>query len=221
MSGEELTGWENRIGTGCSKLGKSCTAWLTAGEYAGRERAGAVLGRITGGAAAGWFVGGMVYVAGPWGWSGTGAALCLSVWVAGRPGAGEEDAPEGIDAAAFLELVHDVAQGANVHLSAIRAQLAEEFPGTDWHGPATRTLCDAAGIPVRDGVRVPGAQPPVTTGIHRADLPPLPRPLSEGAVDDVAAGHSDNNNTNTTTEEYAEGVTIVKVGGPIRQEIRR
>lgn len=219
MTTNELTGWENRIGAGCGSLGTACRAWFTAGEYAGRERAGAVLGRIAGGAAATWFVGGLVYVAGPWGWSGTGALLCLSVWVAGRPGTAGEEPPEEIDAAAFLELVHDVAQGANVHLSAIRAQLTEEFPGTDWHGPAARALCDAAGIRVRDGVRVPGARPPVTTGIHRADLPPLPRPLSEGAVGDVAAGHGDNNNANTTSEEYSEGVTIVKHGPSVRQHI--
>ncbi|MFC4034559.1 hypothetical protein ACFO3J_24225 [Streptomyces polygonati] len=212
MSDDELTAWETRIGAGCSKLGRSCTAWLAAGEYEGRKRAGAVLGRAAGGAVTTWFVGGIAYAVGPWGWAVEGALLAVSVWGAGRPGADDEEEPleeEGIDVDTFLELVHDVAQGGNVHLSAIRAQLAEEFPGTDWHGPATTALCEAAGIPLRKGVRVAGANPPVTTGIHWADLPPLPQLLSEGAVDDVAAGHGDNNNTNTPTGQQSEAVTIV------------
>lgn len=210
MSDDELTPWENRIGTGCAVIGRSCTAWLGAVEYEGRQRTGAIVGRAAGGVATGWFVGGITYAIGPWAWATAGALLAVSVWAAGRPGGTDEEEPadEKLSPAAFLELVHDVAQGGNVHLSAIREQLAEETE-TEWSGPATRALCDAAGIRVRDGVRVPGARPPVTTGIHRDDLPPLPQPLSQRAVDDVAAGHRDNTNTNGAGEQYVEGVTIV------------
>lgn len=209
MSDDELTPWENRIGTGCAVIGRSCTAWLGAVEYEGRQRTGAVIGRAAGGVATGWFVGGIAYAIGPWAWATAGALLAASVWAAGRPGGGDEEEPAGeeLSGAAFLELVHDVAQGGNVHLSAIREQLAEETE-TEWSGPATRALCDAAGIRVRDGVRVPGARPPVTTGIHRDDLPPLPQPLSQRAVDDVAAGHRDNTNTNTGVRYVGEGGII-------------
>lgn len=203
----ELSATENRIINGCDRLINGCRAWFTAGEYEHTgDRVKAVLGRTAGGGTAVFFTGGILYALGPWGWATGGLLLALGVWLSGRPGEDSEE-DEEITPAAFLELVHDVARGGNVHLSAIREQLAEEHPGTDWHGPATRALCDAAGIRVRDGVRVPGAQPAVTTGIHKADLPPLPQPLSEGAVDDVDAGQYDNNNTNTGPQ--AEGLVLV------------
>jgi hypothetical protein len=134
---------------------------------------------------------------------------------------GDEDGGEGFDPAVFLELVHDVAGGENVHLVAVREQLAEET-GREWSGPQARALCAAAGIPVRDGVRVPGASPAVTTGIHRDDLPPLPRPSSGSPVDDVAAGEDANNNTNdTTVTEVGQAAVIVTHGPSIRQAVRR
>lgn len=132
----------------------------------------------------------------------------------------EEDGEE-FDPAVFLELVHDLAGGGNVHLVAVREQLAEET-GREWSGPQARALCAAAGIPVRDGVRVPGARPAVTTGIHRDDLPPLPRPSSGSPVDDVAAGGDANNNTNTRTEVGVDGAAWITRSGPsIRQGVRR
>jgi hypothetical protein len=108
-----------------------------------------------------------------------------------------------LDAETFAEIVHAAARGANVHLTAIRARLIEET-GHDWDVLA---LCRTHGIPTKP-VRVPGADPAVTTGIHRHNLPPLPRPLpAPGGV--VAAGQPDNNNTGTPAQPYPDGVTWV------------
>jgi len=146
---------------------------------------------------------------------------------AAAPPEPEEDSEDGdeeetLDPEVFLELLHDLSRGGNVHLSAVRAQLAEEVPGVDWHGPAVAALCEAAGVRVRRGVRVPGATPAVTTGIHHADLPPLPHPTSGTPVGVVVAGQRDNNNTNTLiTERIGEGGLIIKNGPSTRQGVRR
>jgi hypothetical protein len=121
--------------------------------------------------------------------------------------------------AEFLELLHDLSAGRNLHLSAVREQLVEET-GRDWTAQDVTALCRAASVPTRPGVRVPGADPAVTTGIHRADLPPLPRPSSDTPVGVVGAGQGDNNNTNTTVEEIGQAGLLIKQGPPIRQEIR-
>jgi hypothetical protein len=135
----------------------------------------------------------------------------------------DEPEPDGlIDADAFTELVRDVADGRNVHLATIRAQLALET-GREWSAAAVTALCDTAGIPVRKGVRVPGAQPAVTTGIHHTDLPAPHSPASaHPPVGVVPAGQHSNNNTNTpTVEKVGEGAAIIKRGPSIRQEARR
>lgn len=126
-----------------------------------------------------------------------------------------------IDLDVFLELLHDVADGGNVHLNAIRERLAEELPEYEWTGPIVTALCAEVGATVRKGVRVPGAQPPVTTGVHRTDLPPLPSPAGPPPVDVVSAGDDSNNNTNTTTEHIGQGGLIVKHGPSIRKGVRR
>lgn len=131
----------------------------------------------------------------------------------------EDDEPP-IDSDAFRELLRDVAGGENVHLSTIRARLAKEVPGVDWHGPATTALCEAAGVRVRKGVRVAGADPAVTTGIHRDDLPPLSSPAGASPVGVVLAGQHSNNNTNTRTEHVGQGGLIVTHGPSIRQHIK-
>jgi hypothetical protein len=133
-----------------------------------------------------------------------------------------DDEEEPIDSAAFVELVHDVARGGNVHLSTIRARLAEELPSYDWTAGDVTALCEAAGIRTRKGVRVPGATPAVTTGIHHTDLPPLLSPASGPTpVDVVSAGQRSNNNTNITTEDIGEGGWINRLGPSIHQEARR
>jgi hypothetical protein len=138
----------------------------------------------------------------------------------------DDDAAEDVDqlrhADAFTELVRDLADGGNVHLISIRRQLALELPGTDWSGPAVTALCDAAGIRVRPGVRVPGAQPAVTTGIHRDDIPPPPPTRSATPVGVVAAGQHPNTNNNTLSiEEIGEGGRLIKHGPARHQEVRR
>jgi hypothetical protein len=133
----------------------------------------------------------------------------------------EDDGPP-LDDAAFVELVHDVARGGNVHLNAIRLRLAEELPAYEWTAPDVTALCETAGIPTRKGVRVPGAQPPVTTGIHHTDLPPLPSPTSDQTpVGVVGAGQHSNNNTNATVESIGEGAAMIVKGPSIRQGVRR
>jgi hypothetical protein len=148
-----------------------------------------------------------------------GVVLALSVWVAGAPAVEQEGTADGMAPVEFLELLHDLSAGRNLHLSAVREQLVEET-GRDWTAQDVTALCRAASVPTRPGVRVPGADPAVTTGIHRDDLPPLPRPSSDTPVGVVGAGQGDNNNTNTTVEEIGQAGLLIKQGPPIRQEIR-
>lgn len=133
-----------------------------------------------------------------------------------EPGPDDADDEEQLlDADLLADTIHAVARGGNVHLTAIRAQLREET-GRVWDVLAA---CRAHGIRTRP-VRVPGADPAVTTGIHRTDLPPLPRAEST-PVGVVSAGHPDNNNTNNTTvEPIGEGGRLIKHGPARRQEAR-
>lgn len=218
MSADQMNATENRITHGCDHLGRSCAAWLGAMDI-DEGRTKAAVSRAIGGAAAGWFAGGMLYELGPIAWGASAVLLALAVWAAGGE-AGEVDTDEEFGPTELLELLHDLAGGGNLHLSAVREQLIEET-GRDWTAQDVTALCRAADVPTRPGVRVPGAVPPVTTGIHRDDLPPLPRPTSDAPVGVVGAGHGDNNNTNMTVEEVGQAGLIVKHGPPIRQEARR
>ncbi|MEE4546761.1 hypothetical protein V2S66_32955 [Streptomyces sp. V4-01] len=133
----------------------------------------------------------------------------------------EDEEEEPLDLAAFAELVHDVAGGRNVHLVELRRQLALETD-REWTAADVTALCEAAGIRIRKGVRVPGATPAVTTGIHHTDLPPVHSPASDPTpVGVVAAGQRSNNNTNITQEHIGEGGWITRHGPAIHQEARR
>lgn len=192
---DELSPGEYRAVRGVDALLRAGAAWLTAVDVDER-RVRAAIGRAIGGSLSAGFVGGVAYGLGPYAWSAGGALLALSVWVAGapeQPVGSDEPADEGLSPGEFLELVHDVAAGGNVHLTAIGEQLAHET-GRSWDVLA---LCRAAGIPTKP-VRVAGADPAVTTGVHRYDLPPLPQPLSTAPVGVVSAGEADNNNTGPT-----------------------
>jgi hypothetical protein len=210
-----------RIAAGTRRLAVQLGRWHTGRPLTGWARARAVLARALGGAAVTWFIGGMLYALGtpPWAivpiWLGTALA-------ASYRDATDKPAEAELTAEAFAELLHDLAAGGNVHLNRVREQLAEET-GRPWSGPDVRALCDAAGIRVRDGVRVPGATPAVTTGIHRDDLPPLPQSSSSTPVAVVGAGQHANNNTNTPQVEEIGGgaAVIVKTGPSNRQEARR
>lgn len=215
---DDLSATENRLVHGVDQLGRATTEWLT-GSDVDEHRARAAIGRAIGGTLAAGFAGGVLYELGPIAW-GTSAALgALAVWAAGGD-TDEPDVDEEFGPAVFLELVHDLAGGGNLHLSAVRAQLAEET-GRPWSAPEVSALCRAADVPTRPGVRVPGATPAVTTGIHRDDLPPLPRPDRGSPVGDVSADQDDNNNTNTLTiEEVGQAARIIKRGPSIRQAAR-
>jgi hypothetical protein len=127
----------------------------------------------------------------------------------------DQGATESLDSDILIEVVHDVARGNNVHLAAIRARLLEETH-RDWD------VLRAAGIPTKP-VRVAGADPAVTTGIHRTDLPPLSPAHGATHGDVVSAGHHDNNNSNNTptVEQIGQAGLIVKHAPSIRQEARR
>ncbi|MFI0718905.1 hypothetical protein [Streptomyces sp. NPDC021224] len=128
-----------------------------------------------------------------------------------------EDDEQPLDADLLADVIHAVARGGNVHLTAITRRLRAET-GQHWDVLAA---CRAHGIRTRP-VRVAGADPAVTTGIHRADLPPLPQPLSAPPVGVVSAGqHGNNNSNNATVEEFGEGGLLVKHGPTDRQEARR
>jgi hypothetical protein len=204
----------DRLAAGCRALAAGGAAWFAARDVE-KRRGRTAVARLLGGGLSVSFVGGTVYALsrGALLWGSVVVGL-MSAWVAGGPQERQERAPQGLDPAAFLELVHDVAGGGNVHLTAIGDQLSAET-GRCWDVLA---LCRAAGIPTKP-VRVAGADPAVTTGIHRYDLPPLPRSSREGAVVDVSAGQDDNNNTTVT--EVGQAAVIVKHGPSIRQGVRR
>ncbi|MFI0897080.1 hypothetical protein [Streptomyces sp. NPDC020983] len=234
MTDTDLSPAETRIARGIDQLARSGAAWLGAADVK-EHRTRAALGRAIGGGIAAWVVGGVAYELGPIAWGSAGALAVLSVLVAGAPEAeadedqddaddeptedgSEPDDEQLLDAEDFAELLHHVAAGGNVHLTAIGAQLAAET-GRQWDVLA---LCRAAGIPTR-AVRVPGADPAVTTGIHRRDLPPLPQPLPGAPVGVVAAGqHGNNNSDNTPTKTpIGQGAWTTTHGPAIRQEARR
>jgi hypothetical protein len=215
---DDLSAGESRVLCGIDNLLRGAGVWLTAADLDER-RVRAAIGRATGGVIAGWFAGGLAYELGPYAWSATGAVLALSVWVAGQPVDGVEEDTDGLTPGEFLGLLHDLSAGRNLHLSTVRQQLVEET-GRDWTAQDVTALCRAAGVPTRPGVRVPGADPVVTTGIHRLDLPPLPHPTSETPVGVVGAGHDANNNTNNTTEPNGQAGLLIKHGPSIRQEAR-
>lgn len=214
----------DRLAAGCRALAAGGVAWAAARDVeAKRGRASA--GRVLGGAVSVAFVGGTLYALsrGVLLWGSVLLGL-LSAWVAGgseQPAQADAGQPDGYEPAVFLELLHDLARGANLHLVTVRDQLQQET-GRPWSGPQARALCDAAGVRVRDGVRVPGARPAVTTGIHRDDLPPLPSPTSGVGGGVVGAGQDANNNTNNglTVEELGQAGVIVKHGPSTRQEAR-
>lgn len=218
MGGDELSPGEYRAVRGVDALLQAAAAWLCAADVE-EHRVQAAVGRAIGGTLSAGFVGGVAYELGPYAWSAGGVLLALSVWVAGAPATEVDEGIDGMGPGEFLELLHDLSAGRNLHLSAVREQLVEET-GRDWNAQDVTALCRAAGVPTRPGVRVPGADPVVTTGIHRADLPPLPHPSSGAPVGVVGPGQDANNNTNATVEEIGQAGLLIKHGPSIRQEAR-
>lgn len=211
-----------RIATGTRRLATQLGRWHAGSGLKGWARVRAILGRLVGALAVTWFIGGMLWALGTPPWAIVPAWLTAAITASYRDAtdAGEQ-AKEAFPAADFVELLHDLSRGANLHLGRVREQLIEET-GRDWTAQDVTALCRTAGVPTRPGVRVPGATPAVTTGIHRDDLPPLPQGSSGTPGGVVGAGQHPNNNTNKpTATEIAEGVVIVTTGPSIRQEARR
>lgn len=204
-----------RISTGTRRLTIGLGRWLGGTDLQGWARARGVAGRIFGTGMFAWFLGGM-------GWAlGTPPWAVVPLWLGAAMVASyrdqrdaTEDVAEELSPVDFLALVHDVARGGNVHLTAIAARIAEAT------GLEVDVLarCRAAGIKTK-AVRVPDADPVVTTGIHKRDLPPLPRSSGGNAK---GALTSNNNSNNTTTEQIGGGAGWINRHGPsTRQEAHR
>jgi transposase len=213
----------DRLAVGCRRLAAGGAAWAAARDVE-TKRGRASAGRLLGGCLSVGFVGGTLWALsrGVLLWGSVVVGL-LSAWVAGgQQQAGQEGGqqPGGYEPGVFLELLHDLAQGGNVHLVAVREQLAEET-GRPWSAREVSALCHAAGIATKP-VRVAGARPAVTTGVHRDDLPPLPRVGGGAPVDVVAAGQDFNNNSNNapTVTTVGQAAKIIKHGPSIRQNAR-
>ncbi|MFI2314103.1 hypothetical protein [Streptomyces sp. CB00072] len=150
------------------------------------------------------------------------AAWCLTAWVAGRvdeqPTEGEQDDEEQPypDPADMADIVRELGEGTGVLLTRLAAQLHEEYPGTGWTTKDVRGLLAAAGVRVREGVRVTGVGN--GPGVHRDDVPPPPSPTTPPPpVGVVVAGQDANTNTNNVrVESHAGGARITVT--PARQE---
>ncbi|MEV5289935.1 hypothetical protein AB0K64_01685 [Streptomyces sp. NPDC053741] len=112
------------------------------------------------------------------------AIWCIAAWRAVQPAQGEKEPdlhPEDV-----ADLLWELAgERKGVHLSQIAAQLSKETPGRTWSTKDVKALLEAAGIPTRHSVRVPGLG--VAVGVHRQDFPGSPSPTalhpSRGGVD--------------------------------------
>ncbi|MFE7029465.1 hypothetical protein ACFU9Y_04080 [Streptomyces sp. NPDC057621] len=105
---------------------------------------------------------------------------CVAAWRAARPA---QEKSEGKEPALHPDDIADVlweltGDHKGVHLAQVAAQLTKEMPGRTWSIKDVRGLLEAAGIPTRHSVRVPGLG--VAVGVHRQDIPgsPSPAPVS-------------------------------------------
>lgn len=113
-----------------------------------------------------------------------------------------EEGPAEADPADVADVVRDViGTGRGALLTGLRGPLG----AADTR--AVRECLDAAGIPVRPGVRTAGGNGP---GVHRDDVP-APRPApADAPVAVVAAGEDANTNANNKpTVVVREGTTII------------
>lgn len=135
-----------------------------------------------------------------------------------KPQKPAEDISEGrteVSREDFIALAWDVLDGAPaVHLTTLATHLTDTT-GTRWDGAAVRDACKTHHIPVRPKVRDLGGDR-VSSGVHRGDLPPLPRPLPEGAqegpVDGYAAGQDGNTTAPTGPHATTPTPSVARVG---------
>ncbi|MGW5123272.1 hypothetical protein ACWEQ7_04255 [Streptomyces sp. NPDC004069] len=71
-------------------------------------------------------------------------------------------------------VVRSISDRQGVHLRDLLRTLHEMGHHPDWEVADVRRVCEAAGVPIRNRVRVRGLG--VTVGVHRDDLCPLPSP---------------------------------------------
>lgn len=118
------------------------------------------------------------------------AAWCVAAWMH-APDAAKTDAPQSAEPdkteptephgeawRAFV--VRAIGDRQGVHLRDLLDMLHQTGHHLDWEVADVRRVCEAAGIPVRNRVRVRGLG--VTVGIHRNDLPSPsePSPMRDG-----------------------------------------
>ncbi|MEU2111837.1 hypothetical protein [Streptomyces sp. NPDC019507] len=119
-----------------------------------------------------------------------------------RESTAEEEQPQPVDIAEHLRALGT--DGRHVRLTQL--QEAAGLPDTK----AVRALLDAAGIPVRTGVRAGGKNGP---GVHHEDIPPLPSPDSGAPSGGCLCRSGANANTNNTDGvESREGLRVEPIG---------
>lgn len=183
----------NGILTGGGALLRRVTDWCT------QDTTLIAAGRIIGTSCACLF-GGSLLLASPSLWWPTAAGWLIACWYH-RPT--EQATTDDIDPDKFLVDLHlMIGDRKGMHVATIAEQYLNDRAATK----QIRALCNATGVKVSAGIRVDGA---VSTGIKRADLPPLPQPLLAAAAAAVSAGQDSNNNSNNTpTGQPREGYLI-------------
>lgn len=148
-----------------------------------------------------------------------------AAWWAGRPQAAEEAEEDGeeqpieegvpaVEPAVFLGHVRAaIGPGKGVHLKALADHLTQAT-GDPWSPALARAACEAAGLPVQRGVRMPGRTP--STGVRLDALPaPLPTPSVAPPPGVVPAGQDAATGVATATAtpvvvEHGQGMTIIR-----------
>lgn len=123
-------------------------------------------------------------------------------WAAARRAPGTEAEGQPVDVVAALQEL--AADGGHVRLTQL--QEAARLPDTK----AVRALLDAAGIPVRSGVRAGGRNGP---GVHHDDVPPLPASESGAPSGGCLCSSAANTNANNAPPEGPrEGLRVEPIG---------
>ncbi|MFI6606869.1 hypothetical protein [Streptomyces sp. NPDC050507] len=101
----------------------------------------------------------------------------IAAWRAVQPAQGEKEPdlhPEDL-----ADLLWELAgERKGVHLAQVAQQLSKETEGRSWSTKDVKALLEAAGVPTRHSVRVPGRG--VAVGVHRQDIPGSPSPTDPG-----------------------------------------
>lgn len=94
-----------------------------------------------------------------------------------------EDPLQGLTEGEFVAHLRTAIGGnSGAHLKALARHLTEAT-STTWESTDIRAACEAAGVPVKDNVRMPGRNP--STGVRLSTLPTPSSSLAERRVGDV------------------------------------